>query len=69
MSIIIHHLLRLNTEGHSDKLFKRDFAGELMDKYTDLILKDYGFAYKRDPSFPLDDIHVVFIGEKGLIIC
>lgn len=42
--------------GHMDKLFKRDFAGELMDKYPDLELIDYGFSYKRDRAFPQDDI-------------
>jgi spore coat polysaccharide biosynthesis protein SpsF len=46
----------INYRGHEDRLFKRDFAGELMEKYTDLTLIDYGFAYKRDPSFPQDDI-------------
>ncbi len=42
--------------GHTDKLFKRDFAGELMTKYPDLKLIDYGFAYHKDPVFPQDDI-------------
>ncbi len=42
--------------GHSDRLFKRDFEGELLDKYSDLKLIDYGFVYKRDISFPQDDI-------------
>lgn len=42
--------------GHSDRLFKRDFAGELLDKYSDLRLIDYGFVYKRDISFPQDDV-------------
>ncbi len=42
--------------GHENKLFKRDFAGELLDSYSDLELIDYGFSYKRDPSFPQDDI-------------
>ncbi len=42
--------------GHKDKLFKRDFAGDMMDKYTDLTLVDYGFCYKRDRAFPQDDI-------------
>ena len=42
--------------GHSDRLFKRDFAGELMDRYPALKLIDYGFAYRRDPNFPQDDI-------------
>lgn len=29
--------------GHADRLFKRDFAGEILDKYPDLKLVDYGF--------------------------
>jgi spore coat polysaccharide biosynthesis protein SpsF len=42
--------------GHNDRLFKRDFAGEMLEKYPDLELVDYGFAYRRDPAFPQDDI-------------
>jgi len=49
--------------GHNDKLFKRDFAGEMMDKYPDLKLVDYKFTYKRDNKFPLDDI-TWFLLEK-----
>jgi pseudaminic acid biosynthesis-associated methylase len=49
--------------GHSDRLFKRDFAGEILDKYNDLKLIDYGFCYKRDVSFPQDDI-TWFLMEK-----
>jgi len=41
--------------GHSDKLFKRDFAGEMLDRYSDLQLVDYGFNYHRDLHFPQDD--------------
>jgi hypothetical protein len=43
--------------GHTDRLFKRDFAGELMDPYRDLELVDYGFAYHRDPVHPMDDLN------------
>ena len=42
--------------GYEGKLFKRDFAGELLDKYEDLRLVDYGFAYHRDNNFHQDDI-------------
>jgi pseudaminic acid biosynthesis-associated methylase len=42
--------------GHAERLYKRDFAGEMLDKYPDLKLVDYGFAYHRDPAFPQDDI-------------
>ena len=41
--------------GHNDRLFKRDFCGDMLDRFSDLTLVDYGFAYKRD-AFPQDDI-------------
>lgn len=49
--------------GHSDRLFKRDFAGEIMERHNQLQLVDYGFAYRRDPNFPQDDINW-FLMEK-----
>lgn len=41
---------------YENRLFKRDFAGELLDRYPDLELVDYGFSYHRDNNFPLDDL-------------
>jgi len=49
--------------GHNDRLFKRDFAGEIMDRHPQMTLVDYGFAYRRDPNFPQDDI-TWFLLEK-----
>jgi spore coat polysaccharide biosynthesis protein SpsF len=48
--------VEVNYRGHSGRLFKRDFAGELMDLYPDLELVNYGFAYHRDSQFKQDDI-------------
>jgi len=56
--------VELEYRGHSGKLFKRDFAGEIMDLYHDLRLVDYGFVYRRDPKFPQDDV-TWFLMEKG----
>ena len=53
----------IDYRGHSDKLFKRDFAGEILDIYHDLRLLDYGFAYHRDDKYPQDDI-TWFLLEK-----
>lgn len=50
--------------GHADRLFKRDFAGEFMDKYSDTKLVDYGFVYRRDNTFPQDDITWFLIEKK-----
>ena len=49
--------------GHTSKLFKRDFAGELLEKFPNLYLIDYGFVYHRDPNFPQDDM-TWFLMEK-----
>lgn len=42
--------------GHTERLFKRDFAGEIMDRHQCLELCDYGFCYHRDSTFPQDDL-------------
>lgn len=53
----------ISYRGHTNRLFKRDFCGELLTRFPDLTLVDYGFAYRRDPSFPQDDI-TWFLMEK-----
>lgn len=52
----------IDYRGEKDRLFKRDFAGEMMALFPDLILRNYGFAYHLD-SFPQDDI-TWFLLEK-----
>ncbi len=53
----------INYRGNTNKLFKRDFCGEIMNKYPNLKLIDYGFVYHSDPKYPLDDI-TWFLLEK-----
>jgi len=50
--------------GEKGLLYKRDFAGELLDMFPDVRLVDYGFIYHRDPVFPQDDI-TWFLLEKA----
>lgn len=50
--------------GYDGQLCKRDFAGEMLDKYPDLRLLDYGFIYHRDSVFPMDDFNW-FLLEKN----
>lgn len=50
--------------GHTDRLFKRDFAGEIMERHPEMQLLDYGFVYRRDPNFPQDDM-TWFLMEKS----
>lgn len=47
--------VEVSYRGHANRLFKRDFAGEMLDRFTDLSVVDYGFVWHRDPAFPLDD--------------
>jgi len=54
----------ISYRGHNDRLFKRDFAGEMLDKYNDLRLTDYGFLYHRDNYFLQNDINW-FLLEKS----
>lgn len=56
--------VELGYRGHVGKLFKRDFAGELMTQFPDLKLINYGFAYHRDPLFPQDDITWFLLEKK-----
>lgn len=44
----------IDYRGNSDRLFKRDFAGEMIKKY-ELKLVDYGFNYQHDQYFTRDD--------------
>jgi len=54
----------ISYRGHQDRLFKRDFAGEFLDTYSDVTLVDYGFSYHRDPAFPQDDITWFLLEKK-----
>ena len=51
--------------GFKNKLFKRDYAGEMLELYPELNLIDYGFVYHKDQKFPQDDI-TWFLLEKNL---
>lgn len=50
--------------GHAGRLWKRDFAGELLDRYPELRLVDYGFVYHRD-EFPQDDLNWFLMEKRG----
>lgn len=40
--------VELPYRGHANRLYKRDFAGEMLDMFPKLRLREYGFAYRRD---------------------
>lgn len=51
--------------GNSDRLFKRDFAGEFLDIFNDVTLRDYGFVYHRG-KYPQDDINWFLLEKKNV---
>jgi spore coat polysaccharide biosynthesis protein SpsF len=55
--------VEVSYRGQEHALFKRDFAGEILDAHPELALLDYGFTYHRDPHHPLDD-STWFLMEK-----
>ena len=56
--------IEVEYRGNKSVLFKRDFAGELMEQYSDLELLDYGFIYHRDCHFPGDDFTWFLLEKK-----
>ncbi len=54
--------VEIEYRGQTGLLWKRDFAGELLEAYKELRLVSYGFVYRRDP-YPQDDLHW-FLMEK-----
>ncbi|MBT4764892.1 methyltransferase domain-containing protein [bacterium] len=50
--------------GNKDRLYKRDFAGEFMQLYSNVSLVDYGFKYHKDNMFPQDDISWFLLEKK-----
>lgn len=57
--------VKITYRDHEDRLFKRDFAGEMLERFEDLKLLDYGFAYRRDPAFPQDDVTWFLMQKAG----
>ena len=53
--------------GNKSVLFKRDFCGDMLDRYSDLTLKDYGFIYHRDMLFPQDDLTWFLMEHEPII--
>lgn len=47
--------VEVSYRGHEARMWKRDFAGDLLDLDSSLRLAGYGFGYRRDVNFPQDD--------------
>lgn len=56
--------VEITYRGHVGKLFKRDFAGDMLDRFKDLKLVRYGFVYHRDNLFPDDDLTWFLLEKK-----
>lgn len=56
--------ISIDYRGHKDRLFKRDFAGELISKFN-LRLISYGFNYHLDPYYTNDDSSWFLMEKSG----
>ncbi len=56
--------VEINYRGHSDRLFKRDFADEILKQYSDLKLVNYGFFYHNDEN--INDDTNWFLFQKNI---
>jgi pseudaminic acid biosynthesis-associated methylase len=56
--------VEIEYRGHTGKLWKRDFAGEMLHQYPDLQMVVSGFASRHDANFPQDDL-VYSLLRKG----
>ncbi len=56
--------VEIKYHGNYGLLFKRDFAGEMLDIYSDLRLVDYGFIYHKDKSYPPDEMNWFLLEKK-----
>lgn len=55
--------VEVDYRGHAGRLWKRDFAGEMLDTYGDLRLLDYGFVWRRDPHAQ-DDLNWTLMEKR-----
>jgi pseudaminic acid biosynthesis-associated methylase len=56
----------LDYRGYKNRLFKRDFAGEMLDRFDELELVRYGFVYHRDDNHPQDDINWFLLRKRNM---
>jgi pseudaminic acid biosynthesis-associated methylase len=48
--------VEIEYRGHMGRLWKRDFAAEMLQMFPDLSVVNYGFSWKYDPQYPQDDL-------------
>jgi pseudaminic acid biosynthesis-associated methylase len=60
-----HEPIEVMYKGNTGCLFKRDWAGDMLTRFPDLRLVDYGFVYRRDPNFSIDDVHWFLLEKMG----
>ena len=58
-----HTPVKIRYRGYANRLFKRDFAGEILDRFKDLKLIGYGFKYYREDVFN-DDLTWFLLKKK-----
>jgi len=56
--------VEVDYRGNKSVLFKRDFCGDMLDRYPDLTLINYGFIYHREVLFPQDDMTWFLLSKR-----
>jgi pseudaminic acid biosynthesis-associated methylase len=51
--------------GEAGRLWKRDFASEMLGMFSDLRVRNYGFAWRHDPHAPNDDLVYTLLEKVG----
>lgn len=51
--------------GYKNKMWRNDFAGAMLNRFPQLMLPAYGFAYKRDAYLGQDDLTWMLLEKKA----
>ena len=54
----------ISYRGHDDRLWKRDFAGEMMERFPELRLVASGFLTRHHQYWPQDDQNWFLLEKK-----
>jgi pseudaminic acid biosynthesis-associated methylase len=52
--------------GHTGRLWKRDFAADMLERYPGMKVLDYGFAWKHDKRGSQDDLVHTLLEKPGV---
>lgn len=57
--------VEIEYRGNAGRLWKRDFAGEMLSLYDDLKVVDTSFFWRHDPEHRFDDVFAVLLEKRN----